>query len=398
MKDTIADLLVVLLPAGASLARWRRSGQLGRQLPLLNELAKSHGRLILAGFGGPDDLAIAHELAIPADILFNDGDQNDHKAWARALPDELAELVDGAESAIVRTTQLNTPRLAVACAAALKHRGIRTALIARGSAIPSRLLGRDLSFDHTRVRRATADEALLTSAADLVVAPTGKIADDLAWRYALGPSRISVVPTLVAASKTVPTPVDRDEATLLFAGQLVARKRIDVLIRAAAELRDVHAMPTHVRIIGDGPEFETLNALACELDVNVTIHRAAPHEELVEAMRRCTMYVQASEYETHPETVIEAMSLGCPVVVADAPGLAAVVNHPTIGMRVNANPTDFARTIAGLLAEPELRQMMGETAAQTIRESCSLEVVLPLELEAHRQALRTAQSRAQLAA
>jgi glycosyltransferase involved in cell wall biosynthesis len=75
-----------------------------------------------------------------------------------------------------------------------------------------------------------------------------------------------------AAVAAAPMPPLRP-LSLVVSLRLTARKRVDLLLQAAAALDAAHT-PTRVQVIGDGPERAALEALARRLGVDATFHGA----------------------------------------------------------------------------------------------------------------------------
>src|SRR4051812_38437542 len=76
-------------------------------------------------------------------------------------------------------------------------------------------------------------------------------------------------------------------------------------------------------IAGSGPYEGPLRERAARLGVADRVHLEAVYDraELAARVRRCDLVVLLSEFETHPLTVIEAVQLGRPVLVADNSGM-----------------------------------------------------------------------------
>jgi glycosyltransferase involved in cell wall biosynthesis len=78
-------------------------------------------------------------------------------------------------------------------------------------------------------------------------------------------------------------------------------------------------------IAGSGPYEEELKTLAGRLGVEDKVEiRAVPPEarlQFAKELSRSSLFVLFSEYETHPIAALEAISLGCPVLVADSSGM-----------------------------------------------------------------------------
>jgi glycosyltransferase involved in cell wall biosynthesis len=79
--------------------------------------------------------------------------------------------------------------------------------------------------------------------------------------------------------------------TILFAGRLYRRKRVDMLLRAAAALRG-RIPKLEVRIVGDGPCAKALHALSRELKLGDTVSWLAgvPRAELAAEYNRADVF------------------------------------------------------------------------------------------------------------
>jgi glycosyltransferase involved in cell wall biosynthesis len=130
-----------------------------------------------------------------------------------------------------------------------------------------------------------------------------------------------------------------------FVGRLVPYKGVDLLLQAAAAFLTRNELELH--IIGDGPERESLEALAQRLGVekNVIFHGWIRHVDVPLKLRDCDFTILPSIREFGGGVVVESMALALPPIVADYGGPAELVNKST-GIRVAF--TDETSLIAGL--------------------------------------------------
>jgi glycosyltransferase involved in cell wall biosynthesis len=88
---------------------------------------------------------------------------------------------------------------------------------------------------------------------------------------------------------------------------------------------------THLLIIGRGPYENALRELASRLRISerVQIRSVDPTNRggMEDLLRRASLVTLLSEYETHPVAVLEALSLGCPALVADNSGMAELAER-----------------------------------------------------------------------
>jgi glycosyltransferase involved in cell wall biosynthesis len=122
---------------------------------------------------------------------------------------------------------------------------------------------------------------------------------------------------------------DRNSGGLrvLWAGRMLAWKRVDTLIQAFSRLRQ-ERRDTTLTLVGDGPERIRLESLAKKLLAadSYRFHPPMPVPRVLELMRQHHIYVLPSNgYEGWGAVVNEAMSVGCAVVASAAAGAAKTI-------------------------------------------------------------------------
>lgn len=154
------------------------------------------------------------------------------------------------------------------------------------------------------------------------------------------------------------------------------------LITAFARLRaDVpHA---HLLLMGDGPEREALTALAAGLGIGAATHFAGtvrlPGTNLHGLF---DVSVLASRSEGFPNTLVEAMAAGRPVVATAVGGSVDAVVDDVTGTLVPPHDAAALHHAMRALAEhPERRRVMGEAGRRRARDSYRADVIVP-QLEA----------------
>ncbi|MFG0259333.1 MAG: glycosyltransferase family 4 protein, partial [Phycisphaerales bacterium JB041] len=324
------------LCSGASLGVLRSCGILEREWSLYARLSARYGRLVLVTEGGAEEREIAEALPChcPVDVIDNP-EGLERPAFTADATVRLGDLLlrggDAPKTAVVRIDQMWGGDLAVTVCHALRAGGVRTGLVARGGYPWSRFVAWEAGPDSLRATEAAAEEGALCRAADVVVGTTESMLDDLRWRYGLGGDRTMLVPNFVPDAARPDDGVAREPGTVLFAGRLVAQKRVDLLIDAVAEASSLAgaALPGGVRltIAGEGELEADLRAHAAARGVEATFLPRVPQEKLLEMMRSCAVYCQTAAYEGHPKTLLEAKACGTPVVITDGPGLREVVDN-----------------------------------------------------------------------
>lgn len=396
MAETIGDALVLTLKRGASLKEWRDAGLLAREWALYQRLTDDYGKIVLVTWGDREDEAIFAEnrglFGENVSLLCNaEGLETDR--YRVAVIERAAALLGDAKRIVIKTNQMAGGELAVRLARRLRERGHRVGLIARGGFLVSRFLSSERGPASVEAKRAGGEEAELCRAADLIIGTSPAMIGDLAWRYGLEPERMREIPNYVLVDDTPIVTHEASERTpgsILYAGQLVERKRIDLIIESIADLPESTRETAHLTVIGEGPERDNLERLAGSLGVSAEFKPRMSHEELRELYTRTCIYAQMSRLEGHPKTVLEAMAAGCAVVVAQAPGLASAVQHGVTGLVVPPQTDAIAHTFDALLGDEEMRLSFGLAAHDHVRQRYGLDRVISRERAAHTEALKNA--------
>lgn len=169
------------------------------------------------------------------------------------------------------------------------------------------------------------------------------------------------------------------QGPLLFAGRLVPKKGVSVLIDALQTLRAEGREPEAV-IVGDGPLAADLHRQAAGLE-RLRFLGWQSAEALDGLMREAALLVVPSiaaadgDAEGLPSIAMEAMALALPVLASDEAGLAGVVVPGATGVLVpSRDPRALATAITRLMADPAERLRLGEAAASLMRRDFDAQV------------------------
>ena len=168
---------------------------------------------------------------------------------------------------------------------------------------------------------------------------------------------LTVAPNGIDLQAVRRAPVADDPATLVVVGRLLANKRIDLLLGAVAHLRRQGVMVT-CRVIGDGPERESLQAHAVTLGIaDLVDFRAdvSDQSSLYSLLKASDVFVFPSEREGFGIAVLEALACGLPIVTTSAPdNLAAqLVLDTGAGIVCDPSPQALADAVLNVLAHPD---------------------------------------------
>lgn len=157
---------------------------------------------------------------------------------------------------------------------------------------------------------------------DTVIFPSAPIREEILAQGVKTKSDF-VIPTGVDCSAFAPT--NRDPAllsrygldgrrVLLHVGRLSKEKRLDIVLRALAELKGDDP-DLRLLVVGSGPAEQEYRSLAADLDLSreVVFTGFVPDGLLAKAYATCEMLVLASTFETQGLVILESMASGTPV-------------------------------------------------------------------------------------
>ncbi|MFL6278419.1 MAG: glycosyltransferase [Blastocatellia bacterium] len=125
---------------------------------------------------------------------------------------------------------------------------------------------------------------------------------------------------------------DMARTEIVFAGQLIRRKGVDVLLDALRPLFAKYAN-LHLTLIGDGEARAAMAAQvdACGLHQHITFTCALPAAEAQRRMAAADLLVLPSRWDGWGMVINEALASGVPVIASDACGASDLIRQGTNG-------------------------------------------------------------------
>lgn len=165
---------------------------------------------------------------------------------------------------------------------------------------------------------------------------------------------------------------------LLIAAHLFPNKNVNIFCEIVKRLCDA-GIPTEGIILGDGPGRADLDAYiaANGLARSVCLKGKLPHPQVWEYLRRADILISCSGYEAYGRTIVEAMSVGTPVVCyRGSQGPAEIVTDEQNGLLVDElTAAAYVGKIMGVMSDPNAWADLSENALRTA-ESWRSDVVL----------------------
>lgn len=228
-----------------------------------------------------------------------------------------------------------------------------------------------------KIQALKAIRAWCSRQVDRVIVPSHYLAG---WVHAWGVRREKI--TVIYNAIALPSPLTREgqgggerqapttvslplstPINVVTVGRLVPWKQVDGIIQAIAHLDGVGLV-----IIGDGSERGALENLARSMGLTDRVHFAGQrgHAETLALMAACDLFVLNSTYEGFPHVVLEAMSLGLPVVATAVGGTPELVQDGVNGRLIPPDaPPVLAEVIMKLSISSQERQQLAAGARCT---------------------------------
>ncbi len=238
--------------------------------------------------------------------------------------------------------------------------------------------------------------------ADAVLSPSSYLANEVAEWAGIPRDTIQVIPYPLGNPLACDDTPAVEETRFLFVGRVEPRKGAFEYVEAAVQHARKH--PTaefhfiggpHVRNeAGDGRTTQEVveafipNALRPQFRFMAKV----PRERLAAEYASAGFCVVPSRWDNYPNTCMEPMSLGRPVLVSDRGGQAELVEDGSSGWiaKGGTTPGELARALEETMEKAhamsaQARLEMGQAARQRVRKVCENQTVLEAHLDFYQQ-------------
>lgn len=152
---------------------------------------------------------------------------------------------------------------------------------------------------------------------------------------------------------------------ILAAGRYCHQKNFEALLEIWQGLAKRYPDWT-LAIYGNGPDRPKLEALTRQLGIEASTHLALPSTSMREVYLESSIYAMTSRYEGLPMVLIEAQTMGLPIVsYACKCGPRDIITEGVDGFVIEEGRSeDFAQALSTLIQNEELRRSMGQASRQ----------------------------------
>ncbi|MFC2052817.1 glycosyltransferase family 4 protein [Chloroflexota bacterium] len=216
---------------------------------------------------------------------------------------------------------------------------------------------------------------------DVIIAYSNKGAEEyMELSYPWERIFVAVNAVVQAPQKPPPNrPLEFDQnPVVLFVGRLQPRKRIDLLIRACADLPE--SIQPNLYIVGEGPSRAEFESLAGRIYPKAEFPGALFGDELEGYFDKTDLFVLPG---TGGLAVQQAMSHGLPVIMAEGDGTQDDLVNDVNGWQVPPGDKNaLTNAMNTALSNPELLRRMGMASYRIVLEEVNIDAMADVFIEA----------------
>ena len=186
-----------------------------------------------------------------------------------------------------------------------------------------------------------------------------------------------------------------DESYLVsFIGRLVPQKGIELHIKAIQYVNNFVKNCTYL-LIGEGSHRKELEDLVTRLNIkNVVFTGTVPYSQIPEFISASDIIVLPSVAEGVSRVLLEAMACGKPVITTKLIGTKELITDGKTGILIEeGNIQQMSEALISLLKDKILRERIGRTAYEYIKDKLTWDHVGNETLKVYNQVLSTERSK-----
>jgi len=169
--------------------------------------------------------------------------------------------------------------------------------------------------------------------------------------------------------------IDKNNFNIAFIGRFVPVKRVDIFYSIAKSVisNSEHEM-IHFHMIGDGPLKKNIDDMLLSDKLTKNIHLYGFIENTAPLLKNMNLLIFTSDHEGLPMTLLEAMTLGVPVLSRNLPSICEVLCSGECGYFIKSdNVSDYADIIEHIMTNGEEARNKIKMARQQITDKYNID-------------------------
>ncbi|MBI3316630.1 MAG: glycosyltransferase [Candidatus Omnitrophica bacterium] len=163
---------------------------------------------------------------------------------------------------------------------------------------------------------------------------------------------------------------------LLFLGRIHPRKGLDFLMEVISKLKQRRS--DFVLLLAGSGEEKYIKTLQQKIEKeNIKDHiiwlgEISDRLKKRELLKQADLFLLPSHRESFGLAVVEAMEMGCPVLISDQVALAADIQEAKAGIVLPLSTEQFSNVICDILNNPKARDLFGSQGIKLVKEKFDL--------------------------
>ena len=377
MKQNLIPIHIVLFfTRNISLLTWNQNGSLDREVALYLRLQEKGVKISFLTYGESQEMTFQKKLP-GIEILYNQ----------YGLPKRLYEILipflhfrSLSMSSLFKTNQIYGADVGLKAAKLYKK-----PLLIRFGYLLSKNIAHRYGNQSVQTHKAHLLEMSILPESNFIAVTTQQIKNEIIKSYSLSENTIHVIPNYVEVDIFKPNnSLKRKKYHVCFIGRLSYEKNLFSLLTA------IIGTDLKIVIIGSGPEKDSLNQFAQAEKLNVDFFDNMPNHDLPRIINSSQVFILPSLIEGNPKALLEAMSCGLAVIGTNILGIREIIQHGENGWLCETDAQSIRTGIQHLLANPTLREKLGNNARSYIVENFSLTKVVEMEYSLLQKVVETA--------
>ena len=182
--------------------------------------------------------------------------------------------------------------------------------------------------------------------------------------------------------------LEQDSELVLGVMRLTEEKRPELFLNACSFILKRRPNAKAI-LVGDGPLNKKLGKMRQRLGLGDRFRMHGISERVIDIMRCSDLLMLTSRQEGSPNVLIEAQSVGCPVLTTAAGGATDAISNGITGFVVSDRPKEIAQKACDILSDDSLKQSLGNAGRVFVREKFQMNNMVKKTLRLYDRTLNT---------
>ncbi|MGV8048733.1 MAG: glycosyltransferase [Anaerolineaceae bacterium] len=166
--------------------------------------------------------------------------------------------------------------------------------------------------------------------------------------------------------------LSKDDLVIGTVANFRKQKNYPFLIDAFRTLKETHEN-LKLLLVGGGPQLNDVKKIAINFGIQDDVLFAGYSPDVVNYINAMDIFVLCSSFEGLPNAILQAMSIGIPVISSAVGGCPEIIEHLTNGMLyAPGDKHDFTQAVKRLIDDKDLASRLALNARHTIDTKFSL--------------------------